>query len=129
MKKNILINLSNHPSSKWSEEQKAGWDEIVDIEFPNISADYDEIQVSKIVDKYLDRLVQLIPEIKAKGSDFNLMLQGEYTFCYMMFDILKFIESWNFWIPTTERIVIEEVKSDGSVDKKSIFRFVKWRRI
>ena len=33
-----LINISNHPSTGWSDAQKAGWDQIIDIPFPQVPA-------------------------------------------------------------------------------------------
>ncbi|MBW7889540.1 MAG: hypothetical protein LC115_08305 [Bacteroidia bacterium] len=53
----IIINLSNHPSSSWSEAQKAGWDVIDDIQFPAVEFETDikgeAVRiVGEIVDKY-----------------------------------------------------------------------------
>jgi len=44
-----LINHTNHPSSKWSEKQKEGFDKIIDLPFPNISPTASDNEVWEIV--------------------------------------------------------------------------------
>ncbi len=125
---NILINLSNHPSNNWSDAQKAGWDDIIDLVFPQIPANISEIEVGdKYVIPFIQKLENWAKGLKKKGSELNIMLQGEFTFCYLLRDCLS--GKWNFYIPTTERKVIEKHKEDGSVEKTAVFQFVRWRKI
>ncbi len=126
--KKILVNLSNHASVNWGNEQKNGWDEIIDVPFPNIPADADEEQVWKLSRSVLDEIDRIIKE---KGKIY-LMLQGEFSFCYAMF--IRLLSLMDFEkvilvVPTTERIVKEEITPSGEVKKTSTFKFVRWREI
>ncbi len=65
------------------------------------------------------------------NEDTYLYVAGEYTFCYML--IQKLLEEKpaglkGIIVPTTERIVYEKVKEDGTVEKTSQFKFVMWRQ-
>ena len=129
---NILINLSNHPSSKWSDSQRAGWDEIIDLAFPNVPAEYSEAQVIDLVTEYSGKLGELANEVEKKNSPLNLCLMGEFSFCYLLKEVLEDNlegDVWHFYIPTTERKVVEKTNEDGSVSKISEFNFVRWRKL
>ncbi len=119
-----LINLSNHASSKWEEAQKKDWDKIVDIAFPNVSPTADEEDIKALVDEYFSKVKQEI------DNDTYLYIAGEYTFCYGF--IKKLLEEKTnikgVVIPTTDRVVIEKQKEDGTIEKVSQFKFVKWRK-
>jgi len=126
----VLINHSNHSSINWDIAQKEDWDQIVDIPFPNIPADWDEFEVQKLAEKNAKEILKLIDNLESEIEDdntiaeFYIMLQGEFSYCYMLRDILKKkLLFLNFAIPTTERIV--EIKEDGT--KISKFKFVTWR--
>ena len=126
----ILINLTNHPSASWSESQKKDWDEIIDISFPNIPAEYSEKQINDLVSEYNNKLEKIAGEIE-QNSELNLLLQGEFSFCYTLFKTLRedSKREWNFYIPTTERKVVEKINPDGTTMKISEFQFVRWRKI
>lgn len=120
--KRCLINLSNHPSTKWEESQKNGWDEIYDIPFPSINP-YDDIpEIYNLAVTYFYNVKSFIQSNSInKTMNYYCMLQGEFTFCYILYPMLREILS-GIVIPTTERIVVEEG------DKKiSTFKFVRWR--
>ena len=129
---NLLINLSNHKSDGWSDDQKAGY-YIVDLPFPNIDPNMTTQDVKKIVNEYEERIWGIVKEVASSNPHpehyvkVHIMLQGEYTFCYLLFDIIRHTE-WTLMIPTTERIVEEKIV-DGKTIKTSIFKFVKWRMI
>lgn len=117
-----LINLSNHVSSKWSEAQKAGFSEIVDIQFPNIPATATTEDVKQIAKAITTKICEL--------DAFDIMLQGEFTLCYLIQrEILQNNLNTKFWIPTTERKVAESITADGTATKTAIFEFVQWRTI
>jgi len=75
-----LINISNHNSNNWSKEQKAGFDEIVDIQFPNIPANATTKDV--ILTAY-DLLDKITDEVSTE-DELNIMLQGEFSLCYKL---------------------------------------------
>ena len=68
MKKFKVYNVSNHPSTKWSEEQKkatikkamflseSNIIEIEDILFPNIPPDMDKDDVADLADEYVTKI-------------------------------------------------------------------------
>lgn len=128
----ILLNISNHPSDKWSEKQKDGWDIIKDIEFPNINpyASTDEIvSDANHMAWTLPAIIENnLPKNRIVANDeYYIMLQGEFTFCYLLRDLIK--DDYTFVIPTTERKTIETANGDGTVSKISVFEFVQWRKI
>lgn len=117
----MLINLSNHPSHLWSEEQLSAastYGEIMDIPFPNIDANGDEQYIDTLASVYEDKILHW-PE----NTKIYVHVMGEMTFVYAFVARMQ-----NHQIPcvasTTKRIVIES--KDGK--KESIFQFVKFRR-
>jgi len=113
----ILINVSNHPSSSWSDEQKFGWDKIIDI--------FLSMEMSDIVGLAYKVYWQIeeICKNKSPGDYIGVMLQGEYTFCYVLF--LKLISLVDIYVPVSRRNVVEN--PDGSKTVK--FKFEGWRKI
>jgi hypothetical protein len=112
-----LINISNHNSNNWSKEQKEGFDEIIDVQFPNIPAN---ATIKDVILTAYDLLEKLTNEISTEDA-LHIMLQGEFTLCYKLKDMLdKAYWTVNYYIPTTERKVVE---------KTTIFQFVQWRVI
>ena len=117
-----FINLSNHPSNKWDEKQMEAakqYGEIIDIHFPDISAQADESEIVRLAEQYLNRI-----------KDYHcaaVMIQGEFTFTY---HLVKLLEKTG--IPAlaacSERKVEEIVNSDGSVSRIMDFRFVRFRK-
>lgn len=117
-----LINISNHNSSNWSKEQRAGFDEVVDIQFPNVPSNATTKDVILIAYDLLDKI--------PTEDELNIMLQGEFSLCYKLKELLdKAYWTVNYYIPTTERKVVERYFPDGKVVKETIFQFVQWRVI
>lgn len=118
----IFINLTNHPSNKWDEKQIEAakqYGEIIDISFPDITAQADEKQIVKLAEQYFDHI---------RGYHCTaVMVQGEFTFTY---HLVKMLEEAG--IPAlaacSERKVEEIVNSDYSVSKKVDFHFVRFRK-
>lgn len=112
-----FVNISNHPSGKWSEEQKnaaekMGMGEIVDRPFPNIPPDATEREVQKIADEIVKGISQ--------QDAVHVMGEMGCTFKIVRYCISHKIDVYH---STTERIVVEE--SDG---KKTVqFKFVQFR--
>jgi hypothetical protein len=130
----ILVNCSNHPNSQWSEEQKAGWDKIVDVPFPQVNPHWDtnDKDFLKILDELRIAIHNAFENARPAGVDADeyLMLQGEFSVCYSLFkERLTTFRGVKFVIPTTERVTHEEVLPDGTVKKIQNFKFVRWRLI
>lgn len=117
-----FINLSNHPSENWDEEQKnaAGqYGRIVDIPFPGVAARADEKEIELLAAQYLDHI--MLYRCAA------VMVQGEFTFTY---HLVKLLEKAGITAlaACSERNVENIVNRDGSVSKKVDFRFVRFRK-
>ena len=131
----IFINISNHPSDKWTEEQKAAAIcpktgqqlPIVDIPFPRIDPNADKIEIVNLSYKYGERILKEIWERESRfyRMDYSsvIHIMGEMTFTYQLVQQLK---GYGFIVvaSTTERIVQEE-NPDGT--KTVQFKFVKFR--
>ncbi len=108
----VLINVSNHPSNEWSGEQKNGWNEIIDVPFPKIDPNASCDEIEETAYKLYEKIIR-IHNLKSESSVF-VMLVGEFSLCYILYDVLK-QKGIGIAIPATER------KPDGS------FNFVNWR--
>ncbi len=121
----MLLNLSNHPSSSWSEKQsntaKQLYGSIEDLPFPAIAPEWTTEQVAKLAYQYvmkcLDRLKGIPPD---KENAVHIM--GELTFCYALVNRLR--EKGIACIAsTTKRNTIN--LSEGK--REVTFQFVKFR--
>jgi len=122
-----LLNVSNHSFHNWEESQKEGWGwNIIDVPFP-------QIDPTSSIEEVRGKARQLVTLIRGHCNNNDtifVMLQGEFTFCYLtLLELQKERVPVSLAIPTTERKVVEEKLPDGSVKKSSIFKFVQWRII
>lgn len=116
----ILINLSNHPYSTWSEKQKEAsrvYGKCEDVEFPQIDASSDMEDIQCIVKEYLTKIKDL-----SAGKQPTVHLMGEMTFCYAL---LVELQKRNIpCIASTTTRVIKELEPGK---KLSIFDFQRFR--
>ena len=117
MSKSLLV-ISNHNPDKWAEEQKAGWDTIDYIPFPNVSPGILFQEVTEMSVPILEK----IGEWRNKHDGGKISIQGEFTLVSVLMSAIQRHDGWVFTFPTTERIVGEK---DGR--KISVFKFVRWR--
>lgn len=119
----MLINLSNHPSSKWSEKQKQvaneSYGEIVDSPFPNVDPAGDETYIERLADE----CVAEIRSLSNQTENLTVHLMGEMT---LSFSILKKLSNMGIECvaSTTDRIVNEY---EGG-KKEVLFKFVGFRK-
>lgn len=114
----MFINLSNHPSEGWSEEQLTAaqqYGEIVDVHFPNIEPSFTTSMVNSLADVTIETITAL-------GKDIVVHVMGEMTFTYAVVSRLKAL-GITCLASTTERNTI--TTPDGK--KISEFKFVKFR--
>lgn len=119
----IFINLSNHPSSRWSEEQMSAareYGDIIDIPFPQVDDFCDEDDILKLVDKYCK---DILTETHGRIQNIVVHIMGEMTFTYAMVKELSLM-GFTCLASTTERIT--EELPDGSKNVK--FKFCRFRR-
>lgn len=113
----MLLNLTNHPSPRWSKKQLTAATEayggIHDLPFPNIPSGATTKEVNTLTKKYLQRVIDIAPTA--------VLLQGEFTFVYALTARLQ-ARSIPVVVGTSERNVEER---DG---KKIVqFDFVQFR--
>lgn len=116
----MLLNLSNHPSFNWSNEQKDAairqFGGIVDLPFPMIDPDASLESVEELAEETYERIISM------NLIDLSVHVMGELTFCYAFLKILE-LKGIAAYASTTHR----EVVVNESGVKTSVFRFFKFR--
>lgn len=118
-----FFNVSNHPSNKWSEAQKAAAlaltdGEIIDVPFPNVPPTASEEDVDKLADEITGKI----------GPGHVAMVQGEFSLTFKATSKLK-SRGVTVVVATTERNSKETVQPDGTVKKETVFEFCRFRRV
>lgn len=112
-----FINLTNHPSEKWSEEQKnmaKKYGKIIDFPFPNVQASATEEYIQNLCNTTVDAVMKLSPCV--------VLCQGEFTLAFQI--INRLLELGIVVVAAcSERVVVEEGNR-----KESYFNFTKFRR-
>lgn len=118
----MLINLSNHPFEKWSENQKhiaeSNYGNVVDLPFPEIPPESNLEYVTNLADNYITKIQDLINQYK---SEFNAVhIMGELTFVYVIVNKLK-EKNIPAVASTTKRDVVDT--PEGKFSKFNFTRF------
>ncbi len=118
----MLLNLSNHPSSKWHKKQRQTaidqYGEIQDLQFPNIPPQYNSEEVEKMARGYLHQILQL----HEKSPALTVHLMGELTFTFLLLQML--LQSGIPCIASTSERMTQEGENGTKVIK---FEFVRFR--
>jgi hypothetical protein len=81
----MLLNLSNHPCSKWAENQRAAairqFGQVQDLAFPHVPPEADTDEVLRLAE-------MLYVEVR-KHSPVAVHLMGELTLCYALIPMLQ----------------------------------------
>jgi hypothetical protein len=116
-----FVNITNHPSSKWSADQLAAacelGGEVVDLPFPNVPP----LATSQDVSATADLLAAQVPD-GAVG-----MVSGEWTLTFALATRLR-RRGIALYVACSDRRVIETVE-DGVTKKTAVFEFVRFRAI
>jgi len=126
----MLINLSNHPCDKWSQNQvdkaKELFGEVIDLPFPNVPPDASEQQVLEMAHQYLQKILQIRNNIPSDES-LSVHVMGEFNFTFI---IVQLLTKHNIpcYASTTVREVILEKTENNEVVKTNVFKFVQFRR-
>jgi Mg2+ and Co2+ transporter CorA len=87
----MLINFSNHNSSRWKEKQKQIsyelFNSIVDIEFPSINPEAEADELEQLLNKTMDELLKIIDQSNDENKAIHIM--GEMTFSFRLVTKLK----------------------------------------
>ena len=119
-KERIFINFSNHPITQWSEQQLLAAREYGNLEdepFPNIGADVDKDDISRIVQEYADIFYE-----KSRNAELSIHIMGEMTFTYELINQLKL-----FGIRCLASTSIRSAVDNEDGTKTSMFKFVRFR--
>lgn len=115
----MFINLSNHPSCKFTADQMTAaktFGDIVDVPFPNVAPYATAMEVDAMAAQKVSEIIYQY------GTKCTIHVMGELTFCH---SFVKYAKARNIRCisSTTERIAIDN--PDGS--KTSVFKFATFR--
>ena len=115
----MLLNLSNHPSSAWSDMQMQNalhtYGSVEDLPFPHVDPDFDEDELEHLVLDYLGLVLSRKPKA--------VHLMGELNFCVSL--VGKLHKEGIPCVASTTHRTTEDL-SDGT--KVSKFEFVRFRQ-
>ncbi len=136
----MFVNLSNHPSTKWTPEQLAAaqaFGEVVDRPFPNIDPRWSSGEVDELVYKDVHELMGVLYKeavsqaAAGHGPGYNvnaIHIMGETTYVVLFAKMWSTVGGYQYArlvCSTTERMV-EELPTG---EKKSTFQFVQFREM
>jgi hypothetical protein len=118
----MFINLSNHPSDAWTQEQKDAalqYGEIQDLPFPSIPPEMGEKEVVGLAGEYVLKVQHML---EAAHEESAIHLTGEPTFVFALATKLQ-QAGLRVLTSTTRRETVDL----GNGEKLSKFRFVRFR--
>jgi len=118
----MLLNLTNHPSAQWNEEQLQAathYGECVDMPFPAVDPEGDEEYVDRLTDEYLQKIVEIV---NREQSEVTVHLMGELTFTVSLVEKLQ-----NVGITCISSTSKRESMDLGNGEKNITFKFVRFR--
>lgn len=114
----VLINLSNHPSSSWPENQldlaKTQYGPVQDMSFPKIDPEADELAIGELAEEYLSKILEIQPKA--------VHLMGELTLTFALIQVLQ--SHGITCIASTTHRTTEDLPDGTKVSK---FEFVRFR--
>lgn len=117
----MLINCSNHPYEIWSDMQREAasrYGEVIEMPFPSIDPFVENGEIRRLAAEYAQRIEHKHPDA--------VFVAGEFTFTFMLVD--KLLSDGVKVIASCSKRVTEEIKKeDGFTEKKSVFRFERFR--
>ena len=115
--RNVFINHTNHPSSRWEEGQRSAaeiYGTIVDVAFPVIPADWEEEEVRRLAEENAHAILAYRPSA--------VLVQGEFSYTFALVSILK--EAGIATLSAcSERHVTERTDENGETVRESRFAF------
>ncbi len=117
----MLINLSNHPATRWQTEQSqaasAQFGRVVDMPFPDVPPMATRDEVAAMADSCVAQIVNTAPPAEAV-----VHIMGEMTLTYAIVQRLR-AKGYRCVASTTVREVYEEEPGKKTV----LFRFTQFR--
>lgn len=118
----MLLNISNHPYSTWSDSQKdvaRQFGNVHDIAFPELDPEWDSVKVFVTAQQFVERIKTEYPARDSEKLTIHIM--GEMTFTYAAVRLFQ-KSGFRCIASTTKRIVEQQ-----SEKKVSYFKFVQFR--
>ena len=116
-----FINLTNHPSRLWDNEQLDAarqYGRIIDIPFPEVNPFAESEEIALMADACVEKIRDF--------EEPTVLVQGEFTLVFAVVTRLK-EEGIRVLAASSERQVVEMKSEDGALIKKSVFRFRRFR--
>ena len=111
----VFVNISNHPSASWQEEQlrqAKTLGDVVDYPFPNVEPDWTEEQIAEKAEKIFCDITS-----QYNDKDISVHVMGEYTLCFAL--VSRFTRRGiKCYSSTTERIMTENADGTRTYDFK-----------
>ena len=126
----LFINLSNHPSNKWSFAQMAAaqvYGKVIDISFPDVPAEATEEDIQEMADQCMGSLDGVMAANHCSIGEVVAMVQGEFTLTYALVTRLK-EKKVPVLAACSRRDTVEIASGDGETIKTSKFTFVQFRK-
>lgn len=117
----VFVNLSNHPSVDWSEEQKKAalvYGGIIDVPFPSVPSSCSD----KAMQKLADKAVGAVGKAAYPAREVTVHVMGEMTLTYRIVNKLK-ARGIRCLASTSDRVANDL----GNGEKISQFHFVEFR--
>lgn len=129
-KKKLFINVSNHPSSTWSVEQKQaaleGGRMLVDIPFPNVPPTVTRNDIKDMGYELIHKIDDVIANYGGSESTATITIVGEFSLTIFVIVKLRILlPGLNIVVATSERNTV--INEDGS--KTISFEFVQFRQV
>ena len=124
----MFLNITNHPSDKWSDEQTEAalvlGQEVMDIPFPNVPP----IATTEAVMAVAQTLVATLAHIGPNADGRFALVQGEASLTFELSRMLLAL-GWRVVVACSDRKVVERVREDGTTEKTSVFEFKQFRAL
>ena len=122
----MLLNISNHPYSQWSEKQKETaiqlYGFVTDLPFPLVDPYYSTEEVKKLAEDYFAKVIPILEKHKNDKTSNAVHIQGEFIFVFHLVTLLK--KEGVSCIASTS---VRDVQQIG--EKKIInFKFIQFRK-
>lgn len=129
-KKKLFVNVSNHPSSTWSVEQKQaalkGGRMLVDIPFPSVPPTATRNDIRDMGYELIHTIDDTIANYGGSESTTTITIVGEFSLTiFVIVKIRILLPGLNIVVATSERNTV--INEDGS--KTIRFEFVQFRQI
>ena len=123
--KKVFINMTNHPSEKWSSKQLYAahkYGDVVDIQFPQVSP---TASIPNIINMARSIVADICGTYDS-DTKITVLVQGEMTLTYAL--VSEFYRrEVDCYAACSDRVTEEVVNPDGTTTKKVTFKFIQFR--